>query len=274
MPVTDELGVANYQHPNTVPEASASCYQRNLFYPPTTVIFWKSSSIEGDPGILACYEWVKLNTCNTSIFKTPVGLRLWLSEGSLGQIPESTGCPWLIGSAESGGCETSLSAVLVSLSLTYFGKASTASSSVTQQEWELDSPPASVSVIFATRFFDCVFLFSIFFSCKQQTSTKTSICIFSTGYFSRAAPHNGRQKRSLVSAWNSKTLRKSSGAQGVGRDETSPHLHIPAVISREQHASLSSGDAERRICSPRGELSILQALRGSPAAQWHRCSPA
>lgn len=130
--------------------------------------------MEGYAGIYAWCEWVKLNICNISIFKTPVGLGLWLSEGSSEQIPESSRCPWLSGFTESGGCWTSLSTVPVSLSPIYFGKASTASSSVTQQEQELDSSLASVSVIFC-----CVPPLSFFFpiSGKYQQWKKQKLSL-------------------------------------------------------------------------------------------------
>lgn len=190
--------------------------------------------MEGYAGIYAWCEWVKLNICNISIFKTPVGLGLWLSEGSSEQIPESSRCPWLSGFTESGGCWTSLSTAPVSLSLIYFGKASTASSSVTQQEQELDSSLASVSVIFC-----CIPLLS-FFSYKWQISTvektKTISTLFNAKYFSQAVPHNMRQKCSLISALNTKTLMKSSEAQGMGRDET--QTQVSTSLSIPQTAAL------------------------------------
>lgn len=51
----------------------------------------KAPDNERTPRDLARCEWVKLNICNMSIFKTPVGLGLWLSEGSRSRSQKAIG---------------------------------------------------------------------------------------------------------------------------------------------------------------------------------------
>lgn len=164
----------------------------------------------------ARYERVKLNICNGSIFKTPVGLGLWLSEGSGSRSQKAVGAHDSHAAQKAVGVKHPQRGTSISFPDVFWeGKyRSAASSPVTQQEQELASSPASGAVIFCSLFSSLFVSHPPFFFCKWQTSTagapSASICtLFNARSLSQAVPRNGRQRSSLISACNSKTPGKA-----------------------------------------------------------------
>jgi len=142
--------------------------------------------------------------------------------------------------------------------LIYFGKASIASSPVTQQEQKLDSSLAPVSV----GFFCCIsslfssLLFLCFFCCfffsasgkhQQWKKQKTTRTLFNIKYFSQAVMHNSRQKWSDMCPKHQHTHEKLSKAWAEMKCK--PKSPSPSAFSGLQHISLSRVGTENTCIS-------------------------